>query len=202
MKLPTNLPVPSHAVEISDRLTKVGGLISIVFGYSPSAHYPMALHLWKSAAAWKQLDDGTDKKKALYVAVFARTKEQAGHAAALLKICRKWKTTQIYTSSRVLADPSQVQEVLECYFQSLSLKDHRAHCWRVFTDYSSFTVDVDIKSLEGTLPCKRLMGWMHRVFDSAQSLKRRGHKIALSEMVKDLAIEKNCDWCPNFTLKS
>lgn len=172
-----------------------GGLLSVVFPYSPSVNYVMATTLAIRAAMYHRLDDQLDKKRALHMASFARTKEQGGFASALLKLVGGWKGTQVYTPSSIIADPYRVSMVLECYFQSLSLQDHRAHCM-----WSAGTLD---GAEPGTMfPCKQIRGWTANEYHEQDNASYHGIGTTMQDRIKDLGVRKNCDWCPHFKMEN
>ena len=91
-----------------------------------------------------------------------------------------------------MADSYHVAQILECYFQSLSLDDNRAHC--------TWSGD-GFEAPKGTvLPCKQIRGWTQNEFTEHQNTI--GLMIPVKERIKDLAIRKNCDWCPSFSIKN
>lgn len=180
-------------LQIQDYLSRSGALVTVAFARSNSIQYPMAVHLARQAASYSRLDDENDSKKEIHLAIFAKTKEQAAHAAALIRVIANWKTTQIHTSSKIDANPMQVSHVLECYFQSLALQDHRAHCYWFDRD------SVRDEEPGELVPCAQLRGYIEtglRARAEDQSVK-----IPMSERIHAVAIQRNCDWCPHFSIR-
>lgn len=177
----------------SDHLARFGALVTVAFARSNSIQYPMAVHLARQAASYSRLDDEKDSKKEIHLAIFAKTKEQAAHAAALIRVVATWKTMQIHTSSKIDANPMQVSHVLECYFQSLALQDHRAHCYWFDRD------SVHEEDLGQLIPCAQLRGYIETGLRART--EDRALKIPTSERVHAIAIQRNCDWCPHFSIR-
>jgi len=175
--------LPSAPFDIVHESQKPDSMMVVVFTQSASPTYAMAVEFARGAANYGEVALG---KKLSHAAAFGRTREQAARASALLKIVVRWKGTQVFTSAGG-ADPYHIIDVLDCYQQSLSVSEPKAHCQ---------VVHMDVYRAEETyymVPCRHLQGWFHSVIEE-QSF----HPSKLPARAEALAVRKGCSWCPHF----
>jgi len=151
-------------------------LITVVFAQSSAHAYPLAVELARGATEY---GESTVGKKTIHMAAFARTKDQAQRAAAVLKLIMSWKTTQVFTQEGMAPHPYEIAAVLECYVKSLNANDRRAHC--------QWTYDGQ------AVPCRYLAGWFEGIADEIAI-----HPASRTDQIQALAVRKGCSWCPNF----
>lgn len=159
-------------------------MMVVVFTQSSSPAYAIAVEFARGAMNYGEVALG---KKLSHAAAFGRTREQAARASALLKIVVRWKGTQTFTSAGG-ADPYHIIDVLDCYQQSLSVSEPKAHCQ---------VVHMDVYRTEETyymVPCRHLQGWFHSIIE-----EQNFHPAKLPARTEALAVRKGCSWCPHFS---
>lgn len=162
-------------VEEADLLALSGQhLLAVKLGRTSSRDYPLAEQFARRAHLHAEAPGGG------HLAVFARTREQASAAAALLRIAGTWRGTLVFVAGEMLTGyrAYQAAETLECYLIGSALRDARAHCV-VPAGYAG----------EGSLPCRRLQG---RAFPAEIPSGAR------AEYLRGAAMREACAWCPLF----
>lgn len=157
-------------------------MFAVIFGQSTSVSYLFAVRLAQGASKYSQ---SIFDNKSMHLAGFKRTREQVARAVALLKIIIGWKSTKVFISTGIESSAHHVLPVLECYLQSSSNKDHRAHCHWIHRDYGT-----DVKFM---VPCLQLRGSVNWIIED-----QGDHSSSLEDRVQALAIRNGCSWCPNF----
>ncbi len=84
------------------------GLLAVSFAKSPSDAYPLAVNVAQGAARYAELEIG---KQRVHLAAFAKTLEDAARALTLLRYVAGWRTTQVFTAGRLVANAYGVAEV-------------------------------------------------------------------------------------------
>ena len=176
--------MPAAGFDVTHESQKPDSIIAVVFSQSTSPTYAMAIQLARGAMKYGEIPLG---KKLSHAVAFGRTREQAARASALIKIAIRWKGTQVFTSAGG-ADPYHIIDVLDCYQQSLSVSEPKAHCQ---------VVHLDVYRAEETyymVPCRHLQGWFHSIIE-----EQNFHPSKLPARTEALAIRKGCSWCPHFS---
>lgn len=165
-----------------------GNLIAIAFPKSPSRQYSETVAIAQRAKAYGEFYLG---KKLYHSAVFGTDKTQASYAYMVIDASKNWKGTKLFAQGRILVSNYQVSQVLQCFLDSLVPNDHRAHCHFVDPDLTKFQFgkgsDPEDRHL---IPCRMLQGWSQRIYEDRVS--------NLPDAVTQLAVRKNCYWCPHF----
>jgi hypothetical protein len=177
-----NLPIASFDI-ICESQHSVHMLV-VVFAQSASPAYALAVEFARGAVNYGEVALG---KKFSHAAAFGRAREQAARASALLKIVVRWKGTQVFTSAGG-ADPYHIIDVLDCYQQSLSVSEPKAHCHVVHMDVYR------TKETYYMVPCRHLQGWFHSIIE-----EQNFHPSKLPDRTEALAVRKGCSWCPHFS---
>jgi hypothetical protein len=175
--------LPSAPFDIVRESQKPDHMMVVVFTQSSSPAYAIAVEFARGAMNYGEVALG---KKLSHAAAFGRTREQAARASALLKIVVRWKGTQVFTSAGG-ADSYHIVDVLDCYQQSLSVSEPKAHCQ---------VVHMDVYRTEETyymVPCRHLQGWFHSIIE-----EQNFHPAKLPARTEALAVRKGCSWCPHF----
>lgn len=143
--------------------------------------------------------------------MFGKNLEQSSRAMSLLRFVTEWSGTQLFASGKLINSP---YIVLECYQQSLSCDDWRSFCISVVSDIAND--EVKNKSLEIKIrilredakpdivepekkyyfPCKLIDSYNQR---ASLSLL---HPSSLQDQIQSIAVQRKCDWCPNFDKKN
>lgn len=178
-------------------------LVAIRFLRSSSVALPFAMEVAERANLFAQ---GELRGKKVYAAAFSRNQEDVQNALNLLHYVRGWKGTQIFVLGRLVPvemDSSfWIRDVLECYSESLSATDYRAHCFRVVDDiyhpvvstdfvHSTFAINRQIVSRNGNyvFPCKLLL---------MRFRPQRNHPSSVVDQIQAEGVEKYCNMCPHF----
>lgn len=112
-----------------------------------------------------------------HLVLFERSKDEAIRAKTILNYVRGWRGTQIFAGGKGV-EIYRTLQVLDCYIQSASCDDHRAHC----------LVTVDQKMH----PCRFILG-----FHDREILKH--HPSTIKNQLQAMAVRRGCEWCPHFT---
>lgn len=191
-------------VKKADPLTaSFDNLLSVTFAKSTSQSYPLAVNIAQGAAHYEELTIGN---KFVHFAIFAKTREDAGRAHALIHYISGWKSAQIFAGGKLIQNLWQVTQVLECFLEASGCADLRAHCQKVIDDPYvekpeetglSFSIRLEEKpSLKQAVEIDRYIfpcSFLHQRFRF-----QIDHPSKPQDQIQAAGVEAGCDWCPNF----
>lgn len=192
--LPSKLE--STAVDlVKDSIEQV---IAVSFPKSRSAGYSAAVNIAQQADKYAEADmNGT----LFHFAAFGHSREQVAFALSAIRYLEGIKAVQCYAGGKLVLERYRVESVLTCYLEACACKDHRAHCNKVVTNpfngpvLDNGRVDLDFDgsgSVGGYLfPCAFLLQWGNPGI-------QHGHPASPQDQIQAMAVNKGCDWCPNF----
>ncbi len=181
----------------------VNSLVVIAFPKSSSKNFTFALSIAQGANRYAITEIGG---KQMHFAAFARTQAEAGRASALLGYANSWKGTMIFSGGKLIPSGYQVVQVIECFLESCSCRDSKAHCQTVIDDPFSETIQdlsmsisirlVDRPSLKQEVkidryafPCKYLLSWFRF---------QKNHPSTPHDQIQAAGVGKSCNICPHF----
>lgn len=182
-----------------------GYLVLVLFVKSRSGAFDLAMDVAGRAPLFVERDLESMK---IYVAGFASTLDGAALAMDLIHYVRGWKGTHFYAQGRmVIGEMKQaydIEAVLQCFADSCSAHDVRAHCQRTI-DSPYFPVHARLKlehihpmfrhitaaSDEGNFvfPCSYMLQW----FEAQEH-----HPASVRDQIQAEGVAKMCDVCPRF----
>lgn len=186
---------------VKDSLTH---LLTVSFGKSSSPSYPLAVNVAQGADKYDEILLG---KNPVHFVAFAKNRDGAARAMALLHYISDWKSTQIYGGGKVLQNYYRVSEVLRCYLEAVACDDWKAHCYSVIDDpfyerkersNSGFTIFFSTDSTtqkeewidEYIFPCTLLQPNFHH--------RTSRHPSDPIHQIQAEGIGIGCDLCPLF----
>jgi len=198
----SNLPAPKVNL-VEDSRTHI---LAIAFPRTNSQVYPLAVSIALGAAKHDTMNIG---RTVTHLVAFARNRDDAGRALALLGYINTWKSIQIYAGGKLLQNIGEATSVLRCYVESTACDDWRAHCLQVIDDPSHTLVrppSVRVTlSMSGTgqsspeeeeeqpdrymFPCRLLYPTFRFQID---------HPASFRNQIQAAAVSRGCDWCPHF----
>jgi hypothetical protein len=144
----------------------------------------------------------------IFVAGFVPTFEGATQAMDLIHYVRGWKGTHFYAQGRMIIgemrEAFMTEAVLKCFADSCSVRDYRAHCFRLidnpfeplapyrnFEHVAPYFRHFEAKSEDGTyvFPCRHMLQWFR---------PQRDHPASIPDQIQAEGVEKYCDICPRF----
>ncbi|NTV44973.1 MAG: hypothetical protein HGB11_00230 [Chlorobiales bacterium] len=181
----------------------VNALLVIAFPKSNSKNFTFALSIAQGATRYAITEIGG---RQMYFASFARNQADAGRASALLSYVDSWKGTVIFSSGKVIPNGYFVSQVIQCYLESCSCRDSKAHCQTIIDDpFSEFTQNqnmsisihvVDRPSIKQKIeidryafPCKYLFSWFRF---------QKDHPSTPQNQIQAAGVSKGCNICPHF----
>lgn len=156
----------------------VGQMLVVAFPKSNSKNFPFAVHVAESAYKYVVAEING---MAMHIAVLGFTNSDAGKARLLLDYTRNWKGTLVFHNGSLLGNVYNVSSTIDCYITAEACIDKKAHCNTVFYSYG--------QDKQFLFPCKFIAGYFRP--DSR-------HPSTIQDQIQALAVERNCDWCPNF----
>jgi len=191
-------------IEVIDPFKEsVNSLLVVVFPNSASKNFAFALNIAQLADVYAVTEVGG---KTMNLAVFSRCRDQAGKAIALIKYANSWKGVMYFCRGKLLVNRYQIVKVIECFLESCSCRDNKAHCHIVIDDpfleriqdmsltISIRMVDVPLLKKECTIdlysfPCK----YLYNRFKF-----QKNHPSTPQDQVQAGGVEIGVDVCPNF----
>lgn len=177
-------------------------LVVIVFSQSSSSVYQIAVSIASGSFLYDEIKIGN---RTLHCSVFAKTREDAARARALLQHIYGWKGVQIYAGGKLIQNGWSVSEILNCYLEASGCSDWRAHCQEVMDDPTvqppgfSYTIRLAVGEkppLKGAISIDRYL------FPCAYLRSRfkfqPDHPSKPEDLIEAEAVKAGCDWCPNF----
>ncbi len=166
--------------------------------------YPLAVNIAQGAAKYAELEVS---RKPVHLAAFAKTRDEANRALALMGYVSGWKTTQVFAGGRLMQKPYAVKQILECYLEASACRDRTAHCHRVIDDPYDRQLDPDLDGFTIRLstapepPRQRVE--IDRYLFPCSLLKDRfrfqvDHPASPEDQIQAGAVGSGCDWCPFF----
>ena len=178
-------------------------LLALSFSKSASPAYPLAVNIAQGAAKYAEVEVG---HKPVHLVAFARSRDEAARALALMGYVSGWKTTQVFAGGRLMQRPYAVQQVLECYLGASACRDRTAHCHRVIDDPYDTQLDPEdaftIRVSTGPEPPRQRVE-IGRYLFPCSLLKDRfrfqvDHPASPEDQIQAGAVGNGCDWCPFF----
>jgi hypothetical protein len=181
----------------------INSLVVIAFPKSNSKNFGLALSIAQGATRYAITEIGG---RQMYFAAFAKTQADAGRAAALLSHVNSWKGTMIFSLGKVIPHGYLVSQVIECFLESCSCRDSKAHCQTIIDDpFSPVTQNIsmsisirlvaspplkqEIKIDRYAFPCKYLFGWFQF---------QKDHPSSPQDQIQAAGVSRGCDICPHF----
>jgi hypothetical protein len=143
----------------------------------------------------------------MYFAAFARNQADAGRASALLRYVNGWKGMMIFARGKIIPNGYwTISQVIECFLEACSCRDHKAHCQRIIDDPSaevshnlsmSITVRLggppaikqEIHIDQYAFPCNLLF---------SEFRFQKNHPSSLQDQIQAAGVARGCDICPYF----
>jgi hypothetical protein len=178
-------------------------LLALSFSKSASPVYPLAVNIAQGAAKYAELEVS---RKPVHLVAFAKTRDEAARALALIGYVSGWKTTQVFAGGRLMQRPYTVQQVLDCYLGASACHDRTAHCHRVIDDPYDTQLDLEdaftIRVSTGPEPPRQRVE-IDRYLFPCSLLKDRfrfqvDHPASPEDQIQAGAVRDGCDWCPLF----
>lgn len=192
------------SLEVIDPFAEsIKSLIVVAFPKSTSKNFPFALNIAQGANRYAITEIGG---KQMHFAVFSKNQADAGRAAALLGYVATWKGAMIFAGGKVISHGYEIAQVIQCYLESCSCRDSKAHCHTIIDDPFSnviqdFSMSISIRLIERpplkqevkidrfAFPCKHLQSWFRFEKD---------HPSTPQDQIQAAGVRKHCDICPNF----
>lgn len=201
------LSVPGGAIDIIGQSFEA--IMVMTFPKSRGSSYEAVANF---AAQADQHECVPMDKAEYHIAAFGRTERQAALALAILMAYSSKNALQIISNGKFLPDHYKVQRALQCYIESCSCADHRAHCTEMvhrshlvlnnlsapFDKELEFTLEMDLSrkrdsGTDGdvvTFPCR---------FVRERGFKfQPRHPASDADQIQAFAVREGCNWCPNF----
>lgn len=167
--------------------------LAVAFGKSSSTNYMAAVDAAKRGIKYGEMTNG---KSVVHMAVFSADRVQLSCALHLIGYIKGLKSTRIFSGGRMLIGAGNLENVIGCYLQSQSCNNWRAHCHEIITDwpnYFDYLESEEQKYDKYLVPCNRLLRSGGR-----RSIIKDISGTSAAERLQAIAVEKGCEWCPNF----
>ena len=202
--MPTSLTKSNTQIEVVDPFQEsVNALLVVAFPKSSSKNFAFALSIAQGASRYAITEIGGNQ---MHFAAFARNQGDAGRASALLSYVSGWKGTMIFSRGKVIPNSYLVSQVIDCYLESCSCRDSKAHCQTIIDDpFSSvpqnLSMSISIRLVERppikqeiqvdryAFPCKYLFSWFRF---------QKDHPSSPQDQIQAAGVSKGCDICPHF----
>lgn len=180
-------------------------LVVVMFVRSRSEAFSLALDVVRGAHLFAELDLRPMK---VFAAGFLSTAKGARHAMDLIHYVRGWRGTHFYAQGRMIIGEMEpalhLEAVLQCFANSCSARDYRAHCFRLIDDpfrplspYRTFDHVApyfrhhEAASEDGTyvFPCSHMIKWFRA---------QRDHPASIPNQIQAEGVARMCDVCPRF----
>jgi len=200
----TALTKSNRQLEVIDPFQEsVNSLVVIAFSKSNSKNFAFALSIAQGASRYAITEIGG---RQMYFVAFARTQADAGRASSLLSYVNGWKGTMIFSCGKLIPNGYQVSLVIECFLESCSCRDSKAHCQTIIDDPFSvvtqnLSMSISIRLVERppikqevkidryAFPCKYLFGWFRF---------QKDHPSSPQDQIQAAGVSRGCDICPHF----
>jgi hypothetical protein len=179
-------------------------LLAVSFSKSTSQVYPLAVNIAEGAAKYLEIEVN---RKPVHLVAFAKNREDAARALALVNYVSGWKTTQIFAGGKVVQNPYEVTQVLDCYLEASACNDRSAHCHTVIDDPYNEEVETSTRgvSIRLSLEPGRLQQRVEidRYVFPCSFLKGRfrfqvDHPASPHDQIQAAGVKQGCAWCPFF----
>ena len=181
----------------------IDALLVVAFARSNSKNYAFAVSVAETADQYAIIPIGG---KPMHVVAFGMNPADAGRAVVLLNFTATWKGTLIFSRGKMVQSGYLIMPVLECYMQSCSCRDTKAHCQSVIDDphlerpqniSMAFTIRLsdaprlkrNIEIDQYAFPCKFLSRYFRL---------ERYHLSSPQDQIQAAGVQHGCDICPNF----
>ncbi len=180
-------------------------LVVVMFVRSRSEAFSLALDVARGAHLFAELDLRPMK---VFAAGFLSTAKGARQAMDLIHYVRGWRGTHFYAQGRMIIGEMEpaihLEAVLQCFANSCSARDYRAHCFRLIDDpfrplspYRTFDHvapyfrHYEAAAEDGTYVflCSHMIKWF-RV--------QRDHPASIPYQIQAEGVARMCDVCPRF----
>ncbi len=182
-------------------------LLVIAFFKSRAASYPIVVGIAEAAARYGifSIDE-----KPMHVAVFGKTQADAGKASAIIWYTLGWKGVLVFCRGKLIPNGYPILEVINCFQESCSCRDKRAHCQKVIDDpfiekqaESRTPMSISIKiTSDPQRTMKRDLKVDRYVFPCKYLYPRftfqTDHPSSPEDQIQAGAVKAGCDICPNF----
>lgn len=166
----------------------------ILFPTSRGAGFSAALQAAKGASAFQQLQIGN---QVYFASAYGPGRADMVRASMVLSLMAGCKGLQVYVQGRLSRQPLRIAEVVECYLHSLSCHDSRAHChvqrndaW-LRRDEVMGNWERPAAKQHALIPCRQIVRYGAGYLSS-------NHPATAEDQLQARAVERGCDWCPNF----
>lgn len=166
---------------------------------STSANMPLVLNMLQQANEFDEIRIGN---KPIYIGVFALTKDKLPLVFEIIKIVGDWKGFSMFLNQQYLDRFSRTYDVLSCYYQALLCHDHKAYCNLIYEDRpNTLSIVISLNPQEQEekpiekwlIPCRKLYYSHNRISEL--------HPSSIEHQLQALAVERNCHWCPFFSIE-
>jgi hypothetical protein len=184
-------------------------LLVIAFFKSRSTSYPFVVGIAENAERYGIF---TVNGKPMHVAVFGRTQADAGRASAVLQYIMSWKGVLLFARGKLIPNGWPVMEVVNCFNESCSCNDRRAHCHKIIDDpfvnvprVTNMTISIRVapEKLAPKLSFKNKKEIDRYIFPCKYLYPRfsfqQGHPSSLQDQIQAGAVTQGCDLCPSFS---
>lgn len=151
----------------------LNSFLVVAFPKSSSVNFSLALVIAQGASRYGIVEIGG---KQMHCATFDATQADVGRASALLRYVNGWKGVMLFSKGRIVTSDYQASQVIDCFLESCSCNDSKAHCQKVIDDpfsdtYQSLSMSISINFTDQLspkkeakidryiFPCKYLSGW-------------------------------------------
>lgn len=183
-------------------------LLVIAFFKSRASSYPFVVGIASNAEQYRVFPvDG----RLMHVAVFGRTQADAGRASAVLQYILSWKGVLLYARGKLVPNGWPILEVVNCFHESCSCHDRRAHCHEIIDDPTvsilrpskmKISINVSLQPMP-TRPKFKTKRDIDRYIFPCKYLYPRfafqeGHPSSLQDQIQAGGVRQGCDLCPSF----
>jgi hypothetical protein len=178
-------------------------LLALSFLRSTSPSYELAASIARGAAGYHE---GMVGKQLAHVVVFAKTRDDAVRAQAVLRHLEGVKSLQVFTGGKVQSVHT-VLEVLDCFLVATGCRDHTAHCHEVIDSPFQRPArraggSLTIRLVEEKEPDEKPSPVDRYLFPCSFLLRRfhlqHDHPAKPADLVQAGGVKAGCAWCPLF----
>ncbi|MGA3081086.1 MAG: hypothetical protein ABSD44_06855 [Terracidiphilus sp.] len=199
----------SNAEPIDPLHESLRSLLVIAFFKSRSLSYPFVVGIAQNAERYGIFPVNG---KPMHVAVFGRTQADAGRASAVLQYTLGWKGVLLFARGKLIPNGWSILEVINCFNESCSCRDRRAHCHKIIDDpfvdsprMTNMTISIRLspEDLEAKPPFKNKKEIDRYIFPCKYLYPRfsfqQGHPSTPQDQIQAGAVRQGCDLCPSFS---
>ncbi|WP_250601949.1 hypothetical protein [Serratia marcescens] len=163
-------PLNMESIKDSDTV------ITVIFPKSTAKNYPMAVAV---AMLSDHYSVGALAGKEFHLASYSKGSEQLAAAANLCSLIQGISGAQAFIDGGRAISLYSLSESLLCYSKSQKANKVEAYCDAISSYPSGYLI-----------PCRYLVSWISPLSEKLPH--------SLSDQLQALAVNKGCDWCPNF----